>query len=117
MALALSLSGPALGDQSFSFKLVHQQLPGGTQTLRVQQGERLQLNWQSDEAVTLHLHGYDQVLKLAAGQAASMHLLADRSGRFALSTHLEVAAASAPQTGAKHRHGKRPLLYLEVLPR
>ena len=114
----LTLASPAMGEQSFSFKLVQLQLPGPQQTLRIQQGERLLLNWQSDQEVTLHLHGYDQILKLKPGQPSTMQLLADRSGRFALSTHLEpVAGASPVRSSAKHGHGKRPLLYLEVLPR
>jgi hypothetical protein len=83
---------------------------GGLSTLRVTEDSRVDLLWHSDEAVQLHLHGYDIVVEVPAGGSAPMTFTAAVSGRFPVSHH-----GFGGQSGQDHSH--RPLLYLEVLPR
>ena len=42
----------------------------GKRTIRVTQGDRVQLNWQTDEKVELHLHGIDQKTVVLPGAGA-----------------------------------------------
>ncbi len=80
----------------------------GRHKLVVRQGELVQLNWHSDEAVQLHLHGYDIELALQPGQAAVMQFRAHATGRFQITSH-----GFGDAHGAGHHHG---LLYFEVHP-
>ncbi|MGW0395600.1 hypothetical protein ACWDYJ_32955 [Streptomyces sp. NPDC003042] len=58
--------------------------PGRTE---VKRGERVALRVTSDRPDTLHVHGYDKELALAAGQEATLVLTADRTGLFEVETH------------------------------
>ena len=73
-------------------------------TLRVKQGERLELRWSSDKPVELHLHGYDIQAKVDPAAPAVMAFTATIPGRFPIEVHGH---------GPRSRH---PLLYLEVYP-
>lgn len=53
----------------------------------LKRGERLALRVTSDRADTLHVHGYDKELALAAGQEATLVLTVDRTGLFEVETH------------------------------
>jgi hypothetical protein len=75
--------------------------------LRVGQGETVDIVWTSDEAATLHLHGYNIETRVAAGAKATMRFLARATGRFPVETH---GTSSAPG-----RHVT--LVYIEVHPR
>jgi FtsP/CotA-like multicopper oxidase with cupredoxin domain len=76
----------------------------GAPTLRLRQGETVELHWSSDRPVVLHLHGYGIEAQAAPGSPATMRLAARVAGRFAVETHR-----------ADGRHAA--LLYLEVHPR
>lgn len=74
--------------------------------IRVTEGKQLLLRWHSDEAVELHLHGYDIELDVEPGTPADMNIDATASGRFPVTSH---------GFGGEH-HGHQTLLYLEVYP-
>lgn len=80
------------------------------QVIRVTEGEKLALRWSSDEAVELHLHGYDVEVAVKAGQPAEMEFEANVSGRFPVTSH-----GFAGQHN-EHAHGHKTLLYIEVYP-
>jgi hypothetical protein len=71
-------------------------------TIRFQQGDLIRLRWTTDEAMVLHLHGYDIEGDIAAGVPTSMVFDADLAGRF-----------------PTERHGTKPvtLVYVEVYPK
>lgn len=75
-------------------------------TLRVRQGDTAEIRWVSDQAVQLHLHGYDVELTLSPSIPAVMRLQATMTGRFPIAVH---------RAGAERRH--KPVAYLEVHPR
>jgi len=73
-------------------------------TLKVQQGDEIELKWSSDKAMELHLHGYDIEVKLAPQKPAAMKFKASIPGRFPIEQHGQ---------GPGHH---KPVLYLEVRP-
>jgi len=75
--------------------------------VRVTQGDDVELVWTSDEAVELHLHGYDVALELAADEPGTMSFNARATGRFPVTSH---------GFSGEHDHGHSTLLYLEVYP-
>ena len=78
-----------------------------TQRLVVTKNTLLNIRWHSDEAGTLHLHGYDINVHLQANTTVSMQFLAKATGRFAVTSH-----GFAGETS----HGHRAMLYIEVHP-
>jgi hypothetical protein len=74
-------------------------------TIRVQQGDGVTLRWTSDQALTLHVHGYDIERRLVPGTTATMSFTASATGRFSIEVH-----ASGGQRA-------RTIGYLEVHPR
>jgi hypothetical protein len=76
-------------------------------TIRVNQGDTVEIVWSSDEPATLHLHGYNVETLLLPGGKASMRFLARAAGRFAVETHAI--------GNEKKRH--LTLVYIEVHPR
>jgi hypothetical protein len=102
--------------QEFTLKIVQRQIAKKPPTIKVKQGDRLVLNWTTDEAVKLHLHGYDLLLTLRSGNVSQapqkMMLTANIAGRFPLSAH---GFGADLGTHAKHQK-EAPLLYLEVEP-
>lgn len=79
-------------------------------TLRVTQGDSVQLRWRSDAALDLHLHGYDIEARVAPGDPVTMQFEADIGGRFPVALH------DAQDAGGEGGHGHRALMYLEVYP-
>lgn len=75
--------------------------------IRVTQGDDVELIWTSDEAVELHLHGYDLALELSAGEPGTLSFHARATGRFPVTSH---------GFSGEHDHGHSTLLYLEVYP-
>ena len=75
--------------------------------IRVTQGDDVELVWTSDEAVELHLHGYDVALELTADTPGTMSFNARATGRFPVTSH---------GFGGEHDHSHQTLLYLEVYP-
>ena len=77
-------------------------------TIRVTQGELLELVWQSDEAAELHLHGYDISFEVSPEAPAIVTFKAHATGRFPITSH---------GFGGHKGHGHEALLYIEVYPR
>ncbi len=75
--------------------------------IKLAEGERVVLRWISDEAVELHIHGYDLKLQLEPGKPATMEVEAFATGRFPVMSHGWGAGG----------HGHEALTYLEVHPR
>ena len=89
--------------------------------LRIAEGQKVELRWTTDEATTVHLHGYDLEASLEPGTPASMRFDATATGRFPVTSH---GFASSSDDGHSHEHehapaadDERTLLYLEVHPR
>ncbi len=77
-------------------------------TIRVTQGESIELVWQSDEAAELHLHGYDISFEVSPEAPAIVTFEAHATGRFPITSH---------GFGREQGHGHEALLYIEVYPR
>ena len=73
---------------------------------RVTQGELVGIEWSSDAAHDLHLHGYDIEMHVEPGVAAAVYLVVHASGRFPVAMH-----------GGAGGHGHSTLFSLEVYPR
>ena len=105
----LVLMGAATAEEAKRFELViaERTLVSGGPTIRVTQGDQVELVWSSDEGVELHLHGYDLELQVSAGEPAVLAFTAAIAGRFPLTSHGFAG-------GGDHSH--RPLLYIEIYP-
>jgi hypothetical protein len=76
-------------------------------TIRVTQGESLELVWTSDETAELHLHGYDISFEVSPETPAIVTFDANATGRFPITSH---------GFGGQKGHGHEALLYIEVYP-
>jgi|SRR6185369_290065 len=72
-------------------------------TIKVKQGDELELRWSSDRPMSLHLHGYDIEVNVAPQSPVVMSFKANLAGRFAVSEHRQAGREQA-------------ILYLEVYP-
>ena len=103
----------ACAEQRAAYSIVERRVAARPPTLRVQQGDTVVIDWRSDEAASLHLHGYNIMLALKAGEPGQMRLQAGTPGRFAMTAH-----GFGEQAGKHGRHQKESALaYLEVLPK
>ena len=82
----------------------------GKKTLRVTQGDQVELSWQTDEKVKLHLHGYDIEQTAMQGKTLTMKFKAKATGRFPVTSH-----GFGGEKG--HSHGSSALFYIEVHPK
>ena len=73
-------------------------------------GDTVQIHCTSDEAVALHVHGYDLLVNLQAATTASTPFTARATGRFPVTSH----GFAGQKSDAGHG---RALLYIEVQPR
>ncbi len=112
LLLSTTLQIAAQEVRRFEINLKSGELPREQRTVRVKQGEPVELRWTSDRPVTLHLHGYDIELAVKPGEPATMTFAAKISGRFSVST---VIGEPGKSRRAAHLHGARAL-YLEVHP-
>ncbi len=76
-------------------------------TIRVTQGESIELVWQSDEAAELHLHGYDISFEVSPDAQTVVSVNARATGRSPVTSH---------GFRRKKGHGHEALLYIEVYP-
>ena len=81
----------------------------GKNTVRVTKGETVQLRWNSDQPLELHLHGYDVTIRVSPGTPAEMKFKAHATGRFPVEVH-------GKKSSGGHSHGHKPIFYLEVYP-
>ncbi len=102
--------GPAAEEEGrvFELRIQDQKLTGADNVLRVTQGETVTLRWTSDEAMSVHLHGYDIEEQVKPDAPAVFTFKAHATGRFPIAAH----GLGGPA------HGEETiLLYLEVHPR
>ena len=114
--LAMFLAGPAPATAQTDpavrvfFVSIEKRIVVGKRTIRVTQGDRVQLNWQTDEKVELHLHGIDQKTEVLPGAGGIMRFTAKATGRFPVTSH-----GFGDKAG--HHHGPGALMYVEVYPK
>jgi FtsP/CotA-like multicopper oxidase with cupredoxin domain len=94
----------AVQPKRFTLPLVNGVVAGASDTIRVKQGDDVELRWSSDKPMELHLHGYDIEAKVGPGKAAVMSFKAKIAGRFPIEPH------------GQDRGHHRAVTYLEVLP-
>ena len=82
----------------------------GPSTVRVKVGDQVDLRWTTDEATTIHVHGYDLTLALDPAVEGRLRFVANATGRYPVSAH---GFGASPDKSA---HREVVLLYLEVLP-
>ena len=104
VALApLALAAAAASPQSFSVDIVGGHAKG-EDTLKVRQGDEVQVRFTSDRPVVLHLHGYELDAKVTPPATATMTFKATLAGRFPVHEHREGAG------------NHRAVLFIEVHP-
>ena len=90
-------------------RIENRKLVAPEKTIRVVELDVVELRYQSDEAVELHLHGYDKKIQIRPGKRAVMSFIANATGRFPITSH---------GWGEKDQgHGHHVLTHLEVYPR
>jgi hypothetical protein len=104
----------AAAAREFEISIRDRRVEGSASTLRVQRGETVLLRFRTDEAVSLHVHGYDVQVKLFPASPDATRFEAKVAGRFAITAH-EFGAAADPKARPQS-HREVTLLYLEVLP-
>ena len=108
LACALLTARAAAQDvRRFDLALKAGQLPKDQRTIKVKQGESLELHWTTDQPLRLHLHGYDIEIALNPGEPTVTALRAHMAGRFSVEKLQDKPGG--------HHHGGR-VLYLEVHP-
>ena len=112
--LGLALLGAATPAREFDISIVGRRVEGNNPTVRVKRGDSVILRWRTDEAVSLHVHGYDIEATLSPASPTSMRFEAGVAGRFAITAHQFGNVADREAAPRKHR--EITLLYLEVLP-
>jgi FtsP/CotA-like multicopper oxidase with cupredoxin domain len=104
--------GAQAAARSFELRIEQRRVPPAQRTLRVTEGDRVELRWRTDEPLVLHLHGYDIETRVAPDHPAVTSFTARLTGRFPVAIH----AAAEPGRGASAGH-HHTLLYVEVHPR
>jgi hypothetical protein len=100
--------------REFDIGIRDRRVDGSASTLRVKRGDTVLLRWRTDEAVSLHVHGYDIRANLSVASPRSMRFEARVAGRFPITAH-EFGTGADPSARPKSRR-EVTLLYLEVLP-
>ena len=104
MLLIFSTSISNAGDvRSFSLEIKSGQVEKKLRTIKVHQGDKVELNWKVDKDTELHLHGYDIKVIVSPGQPEKMMFDARIAGRFPVGIH------------GSGSHGT--VTYLEIYPR
>jgi hypothetical protein len=83
-------------------------------SIRITQGDVLELVFTTDESAELHLHGYDIYLNVEPGTPSVLRVDAKIAGRFPLESH-RFGGATGEQSAGARSHAV--LLYVEVYPR
>jgi len=104
----VSLSAIARAEERhFDLALKAGALPKNLQTIKVNQGDSVELKWTSDQPIKMHLHGYDMEIAVKPGEPTVTAINARIAGRFSVD--------KLADTGGGHHHGGK-ILYLEVYP-
>jgi hypothetical protein len=104
----VSLSAIARAEERhFDLALKAGALPKNLQTIKVNQGNSVELKWTSDQPIKMHLHGYDMEIAVKPGEPTVTAINAKIAGRFSVEKLAE--------KGGGHHHGGK-ILYFEVHP-
>ena len=96
--------------RNFSLTVSQGQVAANNRTIKVLEGDLVELQWIADEKLTLHLHGYDVTLELMAGEPGTMGFTAHAAGRYPVAIH----RSTDHKKGGHHRSA---VLHVEVHPR
>ena len=100
---------------------------GGVETVSINKGDNVKILLSSDEAQTVHLHGYDIRKDVLAGEEAAINFNANATGRFRLTSHQpsgggdnshssHVSDASNSSKHDEHEEEEKMLVTIEVRP-
>lgn len=103
----IAMCGYAAGVRTVDIELAGGKV-AGKNSVRVTQGDSVQLRWKSDVPLELHLHGYDLTTRVSPGMPGEMKFTAHATGRFPVEIHGERKSSGG--------HGHKPVFYLEVYP-
>jgi len=113
--LALLLVGSAVAaggaERVFNIRIENGRVAENMRFVRVNQGDVVKLRWSSDQAVIVHLHGYDIERRVTPGEIVEMVFEARVTGRFPVHVHASGATAGRPA------REESALVYVEVYPR
>lgn len=99
----------ARSEQVFEVEITDREVVPEMATIRVKQGDSVRIQWMTDEATEVHLHGYNVKTELEPGKPSEMVFEARATGRFAVTSH--------GFGGHAHGHHDEPtLVYVEVHP-
>lgn len=99
------------GVKVFNLHIEKRHLKDDLKKIVVKQGQQVKIIWHTDEAVDIHLHGYDIEIRVTANESAEMNFKARATGRYPITNH---GFGEESGQGDKPHHGA--LLYLEVYP-
>ena len=91
----------------FELALKAGELPKDQRTIKVKQGEAVELRWTTDQPIRLHLHGYDIEIAVKPGEPTVTALNARIAGRFSVDKLQDKPGG--------HAHGGK-VLFFEVHP-
>jgi uncharacterized protein (DUF2141 family) len=94
-------------ERHFDLALKAGALPKDMQTIKVKQGDSVELKWTSDQPIKMHLHGYDMQIAVKPGEPTVTAINAKIAGRFSVE--------KLQDKGGGHHHGGK-ILYFEVYP-
>jgi len=100
---------PAQASELRKFSVIIRNGKADIESLRVTQGEQVEIMLTSDQTAELHLHGYDLTARLEAGVPGALSFAGRIAGRFPVEAHRMGSGASAGH--------HRVLFYVEVYPR
>ena len=111
LALLACLFVPATAQaqevRRFDLALKAGELPKDQRTIKVKQGESVELRWTSDQPIRLHLHGYDIEVAVKPGEPTVTALQGRLAGRFSVDKLTDKPGG--------HQHGGK-ILFFEVHP-
>jgi hypothetical protein len=110
--LALSLAAGSrasdAAEVTFALHVENGHAPESMRRIRVKRNDVVKLQWTTDRAMTVHLHGYDIEKEITPGTVTDMIFTANATGRFTVEPHLR-------QPSGAHGHGD-VLVTIEVYP-
>jgi len=84
----LTAPNQILVHRKFKLDIRDGEIVADIRTIRVIQGEAVEIMWTSDQRTKLHLHGYNILIKVKPNHPASMSFLAKTAGRFSIAAHM-----------------------------
>ena len=105
--IAMPALAPAQKVKRFDLNLKSGALPKDLQTIKVKQGDAVELTWTTDQPIRLHLHGYDMMIAVKPGEPTVTAINARIPGRF--------SAEKLQDKPGGHQHGGK-VFYFEVHP-